>query len=136
MYRKIREQIGYRPRETAFPNLTPQYDHKILGLAHRAVQVWIARRAVQGAHRCGARRTSTLGAILPSRGPRHQRRDRAPRRCEAAGAALGGVGSCVRGWAQVLSEDAQYRADQEYIRAVSCAVREASTLTGGAVRDR
>ena len=26
VYRKIREQVGYRPRETAFPNLAPQYD--------------------------------------------------------------------------------------------------------------
>jgi len=25
VYRKIREQVGYRPRETAFPNLAPQY---------------------------------------------------------------------------------------------------------------
>ena len=25
VYRKIREQIGYRPRETVFPNLAPQY---------------------------------------------------------------------------------------------------------------
>jgi len=91
VYRKIREQVGYRPRETAFPNLAPQYGP--LDAQYKE------RTAVgPGGH--------------PHWAPYYHPGDHATN---------AEIARLVAVRPQVLSEDAQYRADQEYIRACEAA---------------
>eukprot|EP00658_Telonema_sp_P-2_P036538 TRINITY_DN26408_c0_g1_i1.p1 TRINITY_DN26408_c0_g1~~TRINITY_DN26408_c0_g1_i1.p1 ORF type:complete len:243 (-),score=51.73 TRINITY_DN26408_c0_g1_i1:261-989(-) len=86
VYRKIREQIGYRPRETAFPNLAPQYGPLNAQYKERT-SVGPGGHAHWAAYyHPGDHATNAEIARLVSRMP------------------------------QVTADDNQYMADQEYIR--------------------
>merc|ERR1712216_108133 len=88
VYRKIREQVGYHPRETAFPNLAPQYGPLDAQYKERTAigpgghSHWAAYYH-PGDHATNAE-IARLRAVQP----------------------------------QVIADDAQYRADQEHIRVV------------------